>query len=126
MMMKALVVCALLVASVIAGSVVVLDESNFDSVVLDAEKNVFVKFYAPWCGHCTRMAPAWDELAAKNTDDSVVIAKLNADAHGSLAQKFGVRGFPTIKLFTKTNKGGKDFQGARDVASLENFLKANI
>ncbi len=72
------------------------------------------------------MAPAWDELAASESSDTTVIAKLDASAHGDLAQRFGVRGFPTIKLFTKADKTGKPYQGARDKDSLANFLKANI
>ena len=124
--MKILAVAALLVAAVTAG-VVKLDANNFDDIVLDASKDVFVKFYAPWCGHCTRMAPAWEELAKSQADNKdVVIAELDADAHRSTASKFGIRGFPTIKLFSKSNKAGKDYQGARDAASFANFLKANL
>ena len=125
-MMKVLLIAALLVAATVAHKVVTLDASNFDSIVLDSNKDVFVKFYAPWCGHCTRMAPAWEALADSNTNENLVIAELNADAHGQVASKFGVRGFPTIKLFTKTNKAGKDYSGARDVNSFNNFLQANL
>ena len=125
--MKILAIAALLVAAVSAAGVVKLTADNFNEIVKDPSKNVFVKFYAPWCGHCTRMAPAWEELAKNQADNAdVVIAELDADAHRSTAQDFGVRGFPTIKLFTKTNKNGKDYQGARDVNSFNNFLKANL
>ena len=125
--MKAFLVAAVAVfvaAVMVAASVVTLTTDNFDSIVLDATKDVFVKFYAPWCGHCVRMQPAWEELAKANT--GAVIAELDADKYGAVSQKFGVRGFPTIKLFTKADKSGKDFKGARDFKSLADFVKANI
>ena len=125
-MFSKLLAVALLAVTVLAGSVVVLDGNNFDSIVLDKSKNVFVKFYAPWCGHCQRMAGTWDELAEKNDNEDVVIAKVDADAHREVGTRFGVRGFPTIKFFSKDNKSGKDYQGGRDLNSFQNFIKANI
>lgn len=122
-MFKKLAVVALLVL-ICTASVVKLTPENYDAVVNDPTKDVFVKFFAPWCGHCVRMAPAWEELASKAGD--VVIAECDASAHSELAQKNGIRGFPTIKLFSKTNKAGINYQGARDVPAFENFLKANI
>lgn len=122
-MFSKIIVLALLALACVA-NVVKLTPDNYDAVVNDASKDVFVKFYAPWCGHCVRMAPAWEELATKAGD--VVIAEVDASAHQELAQKNGIRGFPTIKLFTKANKAGINFQGARDAAGFESFLKANI
>ena len=124
-MFKTLLALSCVLAIAFAG-VVTLSPDNYDNIVNDPDKNVFVKFYARWCGHCTRMAPAWEELAksqASNTD--VVIAELDAAKHQELAQRNGVRGFPTIKLFTKNNKNGIQHQCARDVPSFENFLKTN-
>jgi protein disulfide-isomerase-like protein len=109
-----------------ANEVVVLNPSNFDTIVKDANKDVFVKFYAPWCGHCVRMADAWKELASGYDDASnVVIAELDADAHGSTASAYGVSGFPTIKLFLKNDKSGKDYDGRRDTAAFKAFLQKN-
>lgn len=79
--------------------VVKVDSKNFDEVVLDSNKNVFVKFFAPWCGHCQRLAPTWtqlsDEVAA---DKDIVIAEFDADAEREIAQKYGVSGYPTLKV----------------------------
>jgi protein disulfide-isomerase len=124
--MSKLVIIAALFVAMVAASVVKLTPENYDTIVNDAGKDVFVKFYAPWCGHCVRMAPAWEELAKNNANPDVVIAEVDASQYQELAQKNGIRGFPTIKLFTKGNKAGIPFQGARDVPALESFLKANI
>jgi len=104
--------------------VVVLNPTNFDEIVQDANKHVFVEFYAPWCGHCKKLAPVWDKLAGvyKNQKD-VVIANIDADKHKDIAAKYGVSGFPTIKLFTKQNKNGIAYtDGHREAVDFMIFL----
>ena len=124
MLAKALV-CALFSVAV-SGAVVELNNNNFDEVVNDASKDVLVKFFAPWCGHCTRMAPAWKELGDSDNGADVVIASLDADANRDAGTKAGVQGFPTIKLYKKADKSGQEYQGGRDVASFKSFLKTNL
>ena len=105
--------------------VVKLNPDNFDAVVLDPTKDVFVKFFAPWCGHCVRMAPAWEELAKHPwvAETNVVIAELDASEHPSVGGRFGVRGFPTLKFFSKHDKsGGMVYQGGRDLPSLKAYV----
>jgi len=100
-------------------AVVVLTPDNFDSVVLDATKEVFVEFYAPWCGHCKRLTPIWEKLSAvfKN-DKDVVIASLDADAHKDLGSRYGVTGFPTLIHFSKADKSGDRYNGGRELPDL--------
>ena len=64
--------------------VTTLTTDNFDSIALDHDKDVLVEFYAPWCGHCKRLAPTWDELAAKYAgSEDVTIAKVDCTADGN-------------------------------------------
>jgi protein disulfide-isomerase-like protein len=102
-------------------AVTVLDPSNFDAIALDATKDVLIEFYAPWCGHCKSLTPKYEKVAASyEGDESVVIAKVDADAHKELGGRFGVKGFPTIKFFPKNNKAGVDYSGGREA---EDFIK---
>lgn len=85
---------------IIKQDVVKLDKDNFDDIVLDSSKNVLVKFYAPWCGHCKRLAPTYIDLAlAFEGRDDVVIAEFDADAEKSIPSRYGVTGYPTVKVF---------------------------
>merc|ERR1712066_37484 len=97
----------------------VLVGKNFADVALDVEKDVFVEFYAPWCGHCKKLAPIWDELAENYKDnDKVVIAKFDATANE--VETLKIRGFPTLKLFKSGDNSVVDYSGGR---TLEDFVK---
>lgn len=57
----------------------------------------FVKFYAPWCGHCQKLAPTWDELAnSLRNDDAVGISKIDCTQHRSVCGQFDIKGYPTL------------------------------
>ncbi len=78
--------------------VVVLDGSNFDELVLGSRDIWLVEFYAPWCGHCKKLEPEWNEAASK-LRGQVKMGKVDATVETALASRFGVRGYPTIKVF---------------------------
>ncbi|PWZ37490.1 Protein disulfide isomerase-like 5-2 [Zea mays] len=82
------------------GRVIDLDDSNFEAA-LGAIDFLFVDFYAPWCGHCKRLAPELDEAAPvlSGLSEPIVVAKVNADKYRKLGSKYGVDGFPTLMLF---------------------------
>jgi len=99
---------------------------NFQQIVEDESKDVFIEFYAPWCGHCKTLAPKWDELATKLAkDDSVVIAKMDATANDPPSH-FEVRGYPTLYWVpANAKKSPKKYEGAREVQDLLAFVKKN-
>jgi thioredoxin 1 len=68
---------------------------NFEEV-LKAKNITVLDFWAPWCGPCKMLGPVIDSLTENNKENNVTIAKVNVDESGTLAQKFGVRGVPTV------------------------------
>jgi protein disulfide-isomerase-like protein len=100
-------------------NVVALDESKFDAEVL-GEKGALVEFFAPWCGHCKKLAPEYEKVASSFVgEDSVVIASVDATEFGPLASKYDVTGYPTIKWFPPGSSEPEDYSGGR---SAENFI----
>lgn len=98
-----------------------LTPDNWDSSV--AGKTVFVKFFAPWCGHCKKMKPAWDKLMEQYEDSETVLVG-DVDCIGSgkpLCDEVGVQGFPTIKYGDPDNL--EAYQGGRDFDALDEFAK---
>lgn len=82
--------------------VVQLTSTNFDRLVTGSDNVWIVEFFAPWCGHCKSLAPHYKK-AATALKGVVKVGSVDCDEHKDLAGKFGVSGFPTIKIFT-----GKD------------------
>ena len=79
-----------------------VDNSNFQTDVLDATGPVVVDFWAEWCGPCKMIGPSLEEIS-KEMAGKVTITKLNIDENPELAAKFGVRSIPTLMIF----KGGE-------------------
>lgn len=96
----------------------VLVGKNFDEVVYDATKDVLVEFYAPWCGHCKKLAPEYEAAAKKLavTMPDAILAKLDATTNEVPAHP--VQGFPTLKWFPTNDKNGVEYNGGRDEAGL--------
>lgn len=83
---------------------IVIDSNNYNELVVDKEtlKNIsdkpwFIKFYAPWCGHCKRLAPVWDELHDLHVDElNVAKVDCTSDFGRLLCTDFEIRGYPTL------------------------------
>lgn len=100
-----------------------LSESNFDSV-LEKHDSVLVMFYAPWCGHCKAMKPAYAEAALQLKTDKVpgILATVDATVERGLQTKFDVKRFPTIKYF-RHGKFFMDYAKQRSVEDIVSFMK---
>lgn len=96
---------------------------NFKQVVLDSDDDVLVKFYAPWCGHCKKLAPIWDELAAELRDvKGLIIAKFDSTANE--VEGVDIRGYPTLKFYPKGQKNSPvDYDGGREIENIRDYLK---
>ncbi|GIX50627.1 MAG: thioredoxin [Limisphaera sp.] len=77
-----------------------INEWEFDTAVLDAERPVLVDFYAPWCGPCRMLAPLLERMAAE-WSERVDFVKVNVDEAPELALRYGITGVPTLLLFSK-------------------------
>lgn len=114
------VTCASFVACLMP---VELTDETFSSTVKEG-KPVFVKFYAPWCGHCKRLAPTWDDLNSHYENTDVTIAKVDCTKFSSVCGDEQVRGYPTLKLFH--DGGVVKYEGARDLKSFTDFVDDHI
>lgn len=83
-------------------SIQAINDSNFESEVIDADGPVVVDFWAEWCGPCKALLPVVEEVAAE-LGDKVKIVKVNIDEAPTTPGKYGLRGVPTLMIF----KNGK-------------------
>jgi thioredoxin domain-containing protein 5 len=60
-----------------------------------------VEFYAPWCGHCKKLVPVWDQLAADLHEKGVNVAKVDVTQNAGLGKRFDIKGFPTLILLRR-------------------------
>ncbi len=82
---------------------VALDEAAFDKHVSRNQIPVLVDFWAPWCGPCRAMAPAYEKAAAQ-LEPQVRVVKVNTEEAQNLGARFNIRSIPTLALF----KGGRE------------------
>ncbi|XP_072939939.1 protein disulfide-isomerase A3 [Epargyreus clarus] len=103
------------------GPVKVAVGKNFGQLVTDSGRDALIEFYAPWCGHCQKLAPVWDELGEKLKNEAVDIVKIDATANDWPKSLYDVSGFPTIYWKPKdSSKKPSRYNGGR---GLEDFLK---
>jgi protein disulfide-isomerase A1 len=121
---KILLICAVvLLASAYTeeNNVLILTGEDFPGIIKEFPL-ILIEFYAPWCGHCKRLAPIYDEVATelKNAGSTVRLAKVDCDAHPTVKGSYSVQGFPTLLFF---NNGVEvKYNGQRSKEFMVNWL----
>ncbi|MQM08357.1 hypothetical protein Taro_041209, partial [Colocasia esculenta] len=109
--------------------VLTLDSANFSDAIAK-HPFIVVEFYAPWCGHCKKLAPEYEKAAAtlSKHDPPVVLAKVdvNDEANKELASKYEVKGYPTLKILKNEGKIVQEYKGPRDAEGIVEYLKKQV
>ena len=104
-------------------NVLVLTDSTIDDA-LKANTHILVEFYAPWCGHCKRLAPEYEKAAnlLKAQESKGVVAKVDATVEKTSSSKYSVRGYPTV-LYFENGEMVEKYSGARTAEAIADYMR---
>lgn len=108
-------------SALFSGAPLALDEGRFLKHLGRGDLPLVVDFWAPWCGPCRAMAPAF-EAVARRIEPRARLVKVNTEENQGLAQRYGIRSIPTLVVF-KAGKEAARTSGAMDAGSLENWIR---
>jgi thioredoxin 2 len=98
-----------------------LNEGNFMRHIGNTDIPVLVDFWAPWCGPCRMMAPAY-EKAAQRLEPNIRVVKLNTEEAQQIAMQYNIQSIPTLALFKNGVEVARKM-GAMDAALIEAWIK---
>ena len=103
---------------------VALDEAAFDRHITRSQIPVLVDFWAPWCGPCRQMAPAYEQ-AAGELEPKVRLAKVNTEEARNLGARYNIRSIPTLALFVNGREVARQ-AGAMGAADIVRWTRAQL
>ncbi|KAD3639982.1 hypothetical protein E3N88_29205 [Mikania micrantha] len=99
--------------------------NSLKDMVLDSKKNILLEIYAPWCGHCKKLAPILDEVAVSFENDAgVMIAKFDGSNNDIPSETFEVQGYPTLYFRSSSGKV-VPYEGNRTKEDIIDFIQKN-
>src|SRR5437868_15160350 len=95
-----------------------VSDNSFEKDVLESDQPVLVDFWAAWCAPCRMIAPTVEAVAEEHKGSATVV-KLNVDENQATAQRYGIKGIPTLILF----RGGKEEERVVSAVSKESLTR---
>uniref|UniRef100_A0AAR2IUT1 Protein disulfide-isomerase n=1 Tax=Pygocentrus nattereri TaxID=42514 RepID=A0AAR2IUT1_PYGNA len=100
-----------------------IGDADFE-VRVAAHDTLLVEFFAPWCGHCQRLAPEY-EAAATRLKGTVSLAKVDCTVSSETCGRFGVSGYPTLKIF-RNGEEASSYEGPRTADGIVSYMKKQV
>ncbi|KAL5004683.1 hypothetical protein ScPMuIL_018139 [Solemya velum] len=122
--MNTIICLVALLPLAIASDVLEFTDSNFAEKAASHDL-MLVEFYAPWCGHCKRLAPEYERAATQlaSNDPPVPLVKVDCTAEKDVCSKYGVSGYPTLKIF-RNGELSEDYNGPREAAGIVKHMQS--